>query len=320
MSDKRKCKQIPYQKIFRHEKRLDFSKNSKKETKVLQQRLNIVIFFIKYRRLLGRKKMPSDHQASTSSSFDLDSESREVWPANVKLYQPYEVEQILLPDNAHCLAVQAYLKMAGLKYAVDFRKNAEYMSPSNRVPFIRVGHFLIAELDPIVKFTQNKGWSLSGELDESAKSDMRAYMSLVTTVLVNAEHYITWCDPVTYHEVTKVRHGAVAPWPLNIFLTYKKKITTQNRLKALEWLQKSLNEVYADVDKCCQSLSERLENNNFFFKDRPTELDALVFGHIYAILTTPLPNNRLAATIRAYPNLVDHCTRIEEAYFKKTDS
>ncbi|KAI5742068.1 hypothetical protein M8J77_002681 [Diaphorina citri] len=131
--------------------------------------------------------MSSDHQTSTNSSFDLDSEAREIWPDDVKLYQPYEVEQILLPDNAHCLAVQAYLKMLGLKYTVDFRKNAEYMSPSNRVPFIKVGQFLVAELDPIVKFTQNKGWSLSSELEESAKSDMRAYMSLVTTVLGNAE-------------------------------------------------------------------------------------------------------------------------------------
>lgn len=261
--------------------------------------------------------MPSDHQTSTSSSFDVDSETREIWPDDVKLYQPYEVEQILLPDNAHCLAVQAFLKMLGLKYTIDFRKNAEYMSPSNRVPFIRVGHFLVAELDPIVKFTQNKGWSLSGELEEAARSDMRAYMSLVTTVLGNAENYITWCDPSTYREVTKLRHGAVAPWPLNLYLTYKKKLTVQHRLKALHWLEKSLDQVYKDVDQCCQSLSERLEKNNFFFKDKPTELDALVFGHIYAVLTTPLPNNRFASTIREYPNLVDHCTRIEQAYFKK---
>ncbi|KAI5742658.1 hypothetical protein M8J77_009846 [Diaphorina citri] len=134
---------------------------------------------------------------------------------------------------------------------------------------------------------------------------------------IKFQNYITWCDPTTYREVTKVRHGAVAPWPLNIYLTYKKKLTVQHRLKTLKWLEKSLDQVYKDVDKCCQSLSERLEKNNFFFKDKPTELDALLFGHIYAVLTTPLPNNRFASTIRAYPNLVEHCTRIEQAYFKK---
>jgi len=50
----------------------------------------------------------------------------------VKLYQPYEVEQILLPDNANCLAVQAFLKMCGLDFEVVPRNNAEYMSPSGK--------------------------------------------------------------------------------------------------------------------------------------------------------------------------------------------
>lgn len=56
--------------------------------------------------------------------------AKEPWPSDVKLYQPYEVEQILLPDNANCLAVQAFLKMAKLTYAVEPRSNAEFMSPS----------------------------------------------------------------------------------------------------------------------------------------------------------------------------------------------
>lgn len=55
----------------------------------------------------------------------------------MKFFQPYEVEQILLPDNAHCLAVQAFLKILGLKYTVDFRKNAEYMSPSSKCIYVQ---------------------------------------------------------------------------------------------------------------------------------------------------------------------------------------
>jgi len=53
----------------------------------------------------------------------------------VKLFQPYEVEQILLPDNANCLSVQAFLKMCGLDFEVEARSNAEYMSPSGKQHF-----------------------------------------------------------------------------------------------------------------------------------------------------------------------------------------
>lgn len=49
---------------------------------------------------------------------------------------------------------------------------------------------------------------------------------------------------------------------------------------------------------------------------RPTELDALVFGHLFSIITTPLLNNRFAATVRAYDNLVQLCVCIETEFYQ----
>lgn len=113
--------------------------------------------------------------------------AQEPWPKDVKLFQPYEVEQILLPDNANCLAVQAFLKMCGLEFQVEPRANAESMSPSGKVPFIKAGAFVVSEMEPIVQFVSNKGISLTDNLEVEMKSDMRAYMSLVHNVLEVAE-------------------------------------------------------------------------------------------------------------------------------------
>lgn len=52
---------------------------------------------------------------------------------------------------------------------------------------------------------------------------------------------------------------------------------------------------------------------------KPSELDALVFGHIFTIITTPLPNNRLAMIVQSYPKLVNLCKRIETRYFRRTE-
>ena len=111
----------------------------------------------------------------------------EPWPTDVQLYQPFEVEQVLLPDNANILTVQAYLNMSNLEYTIEMRSNAEHMSPSGRLPFIRANKFIIAEVDPIVSFVNTKGITLTGHLDAAQKADMRAYMSLVSNVLGNAE-------------------------------------------------------------------------------------------------------------------------------------
>ena len=106
-----------------------------------------------------------------------------------------------MPDNASCLAVQAFLHMAALDFTIEMRSNAENMSPSGKVPFIRAGAFVVAEMDPIVTFVNTKGVSLTSTLDASQKADMRAYMSLVNNVLGNAELYLSWQEEVTLAEV-----------------------------------------------------------------------------------------------------------------------
>lgn len=102
------------------------------------------------------------------------------------------------------------------------------------------------------------------------------------------------------------------------------------------------------VDKCCRALTERLGDKEYFFGNkwvyllrlliyqccdwgnqwwavtscvrvccRPCELDALVFGHVFALVTTELPCGRLAATVKAYPELLALAARVENNYFKK---
>ena len=56
--------------------------------------------------------------------------ANEPWPADVKLFQPFEVEQVLIHDNSNILAVQGFLNMCNLEYTIEMRANAEHMSPS----------------------------------------------------------------------------------------------------------------------------------------------------------------------------------------------
>eukprot|EP00095_Tigriopus_kingsejongensis_P010125 maker-scaffold75_size407189-snap-gene-1.16 protein:Tk10125 transcript:maker-scaffold75_size407189-snap-gene-1.16-mRNA-1 annotation:"hypothetical protein DAPPUDRAFT_304425" len=253
---------------------------------------------------------------AVSEALQLEMDSQEPWPEDAELYQPYGVEQILLPDQASCLSVQTYLRMSQLRFQVVQRTNAEHMSPSGKVPFVRVKKFVIAELDPIINFVEQKGVSLTDHLDSSQKADMRAYMSLVSNVLGNAESFVTWNDDSTLAEVTKPRYGSVYPWPLNSVLSWQKRRQVLKRLRALGWDGKSMDEVLNEVDNCCQALSERLDNQKFFFNNKPTELDALVFGHLFSILTTPLPDNRMSATVRNYKNLLELCQNVDVQYFK----
>ncbi|KAM6200742.1 metaxin-2 isoform 2-T2 [Sarcoramphus papa] len=223
-----------------------------------------------------------------AEAFVTQLAAAEPWPENAVLYQQLKDEQILLSDNASSLAVQAFLQMCNLPIRVVCRANAEYMSPSGKVPFIHVGNQVVSELGPIVQF-------------------------------VKAKLYLQWCDDVTVEEITHPRYGSPYPWPLNRILSYQKQWEVRRKMKAIGWAGKTLEQVLEDVDQCCQALSQRLGTQPYFFNKQPTELDALVFGHLFTILTTQLTTDELSEKVKNYSNLTAFCRRIEQQYFEGHD-
>lgn len=60
------------------------------------------------------------------------------------------------------------------------------------------------------------------------------------------------------------------------------------------------------------NMYQKIDIISFF---RPSELDALVFGHYFANITANLPDKRIENTLRKYDNLIKHCQRIDKKYF-----
>ncbi|RUS86525.1 hypothetical protein EGW08_005717 [Elysia chlorotica] len=237
----------------------------------------------------------------------------EPWPDDVLLYQQYKAEQITLPDCAQCLAVEAFLRMCGLRFNVKYKTNAEEMSPSGKVPFIQAGPYLVSEFDPVVGF----GFSLSSEMSDTDRSEMRAYMSMLENILGNAEVMIIIMIIMLMIMmiVTKPRYGCSYPWPLNWVLAWRKQRAVVARLTANDWASKTMEEVTEEVHTCCLALSEKLDKKKYFFGDNPTELDAQVYGHLYTLLTTKLPGGPFTSVIREFQNLAEFCKRVDSAYF-----
>lgn len=78
------------------------------------------------------------------------------FPDEVVLYRQ-TADQTLLPDHAHSLAVEAFLRMCSLEYAVVERTNAADMSPSGRVPWVKCNEFVVPGLQALVEFLGKKG-------------------------------------------------------------------------------------------------------------------------------------------------------------------
>ncbi|EJW85800.1 hypothetical protein WUBG_03290 [Wuchereria bancrofti] len=244
---------------------------------------------------------------SLSSEIDVD------WSGAV-LYTPYYT-QALLYEYADCVAVQTLLKMANLPVRLEERPNAEFMSPTGKVPFLKLQSFLVSEFLPVVDFLAKRNVKLSAGLTDLERGDMHAHMALFDDILKNVEMYVMWMDKRNYSQVTKCRYGSVYLFPLNIILPQVKWREVNNYLTAIDWKSKSQECVMDLADRCFKSISSKLDHNEYFFGDSPTELDALAFGHFYTILTTELPNMELKNCLRRYSNLTEFCQRIDKKYF-----
>uniref|UniRef100_A0A1B6MTX5 GST C-terminal domain-containing protein n=1 Tax=Graphocephala atropunctata TaxID=36148 RepID=A0A1B6MTX5_9HEMI len=242
----------------------------------------------------------------------------EVWSNEAIIYQPTN-EEILVPDKASSLSLEAFLRMCNLNYRIIYKKNAEYMSPSGKLPLLKIDIFVLSELTTIINFAEQRGKSLSDQLQVWEKTELKAYLSLVTMILTNAENYVTWVDQENFNRLTKIRFSSIHPWPLNWILIKQKKQQVLNRLSALGWQDKTPEEVFEEVHSCCRAFSDRLDGD-YFFGSKFTELDAVFFAHIYTIVTTYLPNNQLSCVIRSYPKIITYCQRIIDKFFPELNT
>ncbi|XP_068670329.1 metaxin-2-like [Montipora foliosa] len=249
----------------------------------------------------------------TEAAIAAMSVEQGVWPENVELYEPYK-DTIVLTDAALCRSTEAYLRFCGLAHEVRCRRNAEFMSPSGNVPFLRADNEIICDFSGISAYIESKGFSTSKDFELRDRAEMKAYISLVENSLFPAELYMLWWKK-DWAVRTRQHYGSQFAAPLNFILGYKKQWQVCGYLKAQGWHHKTEREVLEEFKRTCQALSEKLGRNQFFINDRPTELDALVFGHLHTVLTRYQPDNSLSSIVKAHNNLVDLVMRILWDYF-----
>lgn len=212
--------------------------------------------------------------------------------------------------------------MLGRDFVVRSCANAEFMAPSGKrtkLPVVQIGAFVAAEFEPIINLFEHKKMSLTENFEAEDKDDLVTYMSLVDNILTNAELFITWCDETVLKEITYPRNGSVYPFPLNYIQNIRKRRAVMKQLNFYDWKNLTFEEVVKNVDKLCQTLVLKLADKEYFFGQNPTELDALVFGHLFCIFTMELPASvsLLKETINKYNHLTQFCGRIEKKYFGK---
>lgn len=144
-------------------------------------------------------------------------------------------------------------------------------------------------------------------------AESTAFATLVAARFAPARAHEFFLKDANYADLWHAALAAADPFPLNRIVPARARRHVRDRFAAAG---KTPAEAYFDAGIALAALATRLgDRARFFYGDRPSVLDAVVFGQLATVLLAPLPDAQLRAMVAAHPNLVQYVLRIRRDFF-----
>ncbi|CAB07391.1 Metaxin-1 homolog [Caenorhabditis elegans] len=189
-----------------------------------------------------------------------------------------------------------------------------WRSPSGELPMVAQTE---GEAKPVTDFEKfvdilkkcGQDVVIDADLTTIEKAQLDAFSCYLHHNLYPAVMHTFWTDELNYNTVTQYWYASHLHFPYNLYYLEKR------RKKALRLLAgKNDTEILKEAFMALNTLSTKLGDNKFFCGNKPTSLDALVFGYLAPLLRVPLPNDRLQVQLSACPNLVRFVETVSSIY------
>ncbi|KAI8051015.1 hypothetical protein BDF22DRAFT_117529 [Syncephalis plumigaleata] len=238
-----------------------------------------------------------------------------------------------------CLGVQTYLSLSNASWSL-YNVNDPTISPNGELPLLKVGeHQVVAGSESIIQQLQIMGYDMDIELSQKQQADAIAYRTMVDHILYEAQLYEWFQIEKNFTEVVRPVYSQMSPIYTRYIVPIRMRNAARERLANAEYkLAKKTrsnvneNEVEANatdkktvaelsmlpkeliiqVRNCYAALSTKLNNQTYIFGEKPSSLDAIVYGHLAIHLyADEFQHSTLRPMlIREFPNLVAYCDRI----------
>lgn len=216
-----------------------------------------------------------------------------------------------LPNaSPFCMKLETYLRMAKLpyqnKYVDDPRK-----APKGKLPYIRDGEQTVADSSLIIQhLTRKYGDSLDAELTPEQIAQRTAMQRLVEEHLYWVMLYARWIDE-DFWPTTKLAFFSHFPKLMRWMLPtlFRKGVIKAAYAQGIG--RHSKDEIYQLGKEDLQAIATGLGDRPFFFGEKPTQIDASLYGFLANILDVPL-ETPLKAVAKFLPHLDTYCRRMQQ--------
>ncbi|ERN12503.1 hypothetical protein AMTRI_Chr01g114080 [Amborella trichopoda] len=218
-----------------------------------------------------------------------------------------------------CLPVHIYLKFANVPFTMHF----DAASPdSEDIPSVELGDY--------VAFNSEKGGAIEGlKEDGIVDLDSKLPTHIVPDWLAMKAMITSWLSDAMLYELWVNSDGVVAdkiyfsdlPWPIGKVLHWKQTKYMKQLLGIMEAnAMEREAEIYLKAALAYDALSTKLGEQNFFFENRPTSLDAIFLGQTLFVIHASADTSILRSKLMEHENLVRYTESLKTQFLEASSS
>jgi len=215
------------------------------------------------------------------------------------------------------LKLESFLRMAKIPYeVVPFSR----MSKKGKIPFIIHNGVETADSSMAIEYLKSAypelTKELEGKLDPQTAAVARAFKMMLEENTYFALMYTTWAEHGAFETCETL--NIKLPFPASLFVP--KIIARQLRanLHGQGMGRHTPAEVHEIGIKDFNALSSFMANKQFLMGDKPTEVDATVWGMVQMAISCPF-DSPIKDRVKQLPNLTAYAARMRERWFPDWD-
>jgi glutathione S-transferase len=207
------------------------------------------------------------------------------------------------------------MKMAKIDYKVALASFVK--APKGRVPYIKIDDKFMGDSNLIIEFfKKNYGDPLDGTLTDEEKAQGLALQRMVEDHLYVIGAWLRWSDDSSWNYIRDVFKPYMPP-VIGKFVLKKIRKEVLKHFSTHGVLEFDRAQVIEFAKSDIFAISKLLGKKNYFFGDKPTSSDALLYGFLAQQIFVPW-DSPIKAYVMGFENLVQYCSRMKKQYWTQS--
>jgi glutathione S-transferase len=210
-----------------------------------------------------------------------------------------------------CLKVETYFRLAKIPFEKSVSFTAFLKAPRKKLPYIVDDNKTIADSELIIDYVNNK-YHVS--LDDWLSPEQRAVSHTLRRMIEEGTYWVAvferWMDPKVWVTYKPVVLGAI-PAPMRNAAGVVLRRDYKRRLYGQGVSRYSPAEIKRIGERDVGAVATLLAEKSYLFGDKPSSVDAVVFGLLGNVYYAPL-ETEMKRTISSYPNLTAYLDRLHK--------